>query len=195
MRPVNLEDRTTYLGCSDLAPLLSLSPWRTREQLLLEKTGRLAPQPQTVAMRLGQLLEDDVLTLLEEALPELERRETNLRVSHPTLPWFGAQCDAIHRRSGSRILAECKTTGFLSKDWGVPGTDEIPGYYMAQVQGQLECLGGSCESALVPLLILSRRELRIYEVTRDVEMGRQIAVTAQQFWNEIEDYWAQELAA
>lgn len=194
MRPFDINDRTTYLGASDLGPMLGLSPWRTRDELFLEKTGQIPGQPPSVSMRLGTILEPFVLTLLEEDVPGLVRLTTNTRVAHRDAVFFGAQLDATYSLQDTPVLAEGKTTGFLSKEWGAPGTDQIPAYYFSQVQGQLECLDGP-ELALVPLLVLSKKKFQVYQVKRDREMGRNIVSSARHFWAEVSEYWERKAAA
>src|SRR6478609_5008483 len=125
--------RTKGLGSSDAAVLLGLSPWKTFEELLMEKRGEWKPifgEFQQAAMDRGKRLEPEVRkmaeTLLGFPLPDesIEDKEHPfMRVSFDGVNW-----DKQH-------LIEIKCPNRKDHFGAVCGT--LPEKYMPQVQWQM----------------------------------------------------------
>ncbi|MFP7807163.1 YqaJ viral recombinase family protein, partial [Pseudomonas aeruginosa] len=125
-------DRTKYLGGSDVAGILGISPWRTPLDVYLDKvqprTGPVDPAKQKIFTR-GQRMEPYVIDLLAE--------ETGLKIvgrgnryRDQKHDFMAAEIDA-EAASGENI--EIKTVSpFKAKDWGEVQTDAIPVHYTAQ---------------------------------------------------------------
>ena len=62
-----LEERRQGIGGSDAAAAVGLSPWKTRLELWLEKTGQTPDREETPEMRRGTLLEPVVKQLYADA--------------------------------------------------------------------------------------------------------------------------------
>lgn len=170
-------DRSTGIGASDAPAVLGLSPWRTPLEVFLEKTGRAAPQAESLPMRIGKALEPVVLEAFSErtGLTVARRQE---RIRCPRFPWRWATVDAV---TGD-ALVEAKTSGEFS-EWGDEGTDQIPRHYIVQVQHALACTGLAL--AYVPVLIAGR-DFRLYEVARDESIIEAITCAERDFWARIE---------
>jgi predicted phage-related endonuclease len=65
-----LDIRKGFTGCSKIPVLLGCDPYTTLAQFWAEKTGRLDPEPQTVQMRRGTILEAPALEMLAEERPD-----------------------------------------------------------------------------------------------------------------------------
>ena len=181
-----LHDRRLGIGASEAPVILGLSPWRTRLDLWLEKTGHGEPQAETLPMRVGTALEPVVLRAFEDergvAVTDRQRRFVD-----PRLPWRWATVDGI---AGS-ALVEAKTTG-SADGWGEPGTDQVPPHYVAQVQHAMAC--AELEIAYIPVLIAAR-DFRVYEVRRDDTIIAAITDAEAEFWSRVQSGEAPPLQA
>ncbi|MBE6457593.1 MAG: hypothetical protein E7011_02180 [Alphaproteobacteria bacterium] len=134
-----LGDRSQYIGGSDIAAILGISPWKTRNALLREKITQEHRNFSTAATRFGHdnestLINFDALTVGYETdaeTPVIENPKFGpLSFDFPMilhLDGMGTMPD------GERILIECKTSGTAFN-----GT--LPEYYKPQVQTYLAAL-------------------------------------------------------
>lgn len=174
---VELQDRRSGIGASEAPVILGLSPWRTRLELWMEKTGHGSPQVESMPMRIGKALEPVVLQAFTD--------ETGLRVTDQqrlirdaSNPWRWATVDGLT----DGALVEAKTASSTDQ-WGEAGTDQIPPYYVAQVQHALACTG--LVLAYVPVLFAAR-EFRIFEVRRDDEIIAVLTEAERRFWSSVQ---------
>jgi predicted phage-related endonuclease len=135
----DLGNRGEYIGGSDIAAILGLSPWTSRNALLREKITANHRDFSTAATRFGR---DK-----EQALIEFDALECGYDLADDALalddPQFGAltfnfpvklHFDGIGALDGEKFLIECKTS--------VDAFDgELPEYYKPQVQIYLAALG------------------------------------------------------
>ena len=174
-----ITDRKLYIGGSDAAAILGVSPWRTAVDVYLQKQGgkeeEVTPAKQKLFNR-GKRLEPYVLELFKDATCAAISK-TNHRYFHPEYPFIGAEIDA-ETEAGANV--EIKTVGsFAVKDWGEAGTDEIPLYYLAQVMHGLAVT--SRDSCLVGAL-LGLDDFRVYRVARDADLCALILEKEKAFW-------------
>jgi putative phage-type endonuclease len=168
-----LHDRRLGIGASEAPVILGLSPWRTRIELWMEKMGHGSPQAETLPMRVGTALEPVVLQAFtdETGLPVTDRQ---VRFIDQHRPWRWATVDGL----AGNALVEAKTSS-SSEEWGEAGTDQVPPYYVAQVQHALACT--ELELAYVPVLFAAR-DFRIYEIRRDDAIIEAITAAETEFW-------------
>ena len=135
-------DRTTYIGGSDVASILGVSPWKSAFALYLEKTGASVeeetPADKAKIFRRGKRWEPIVVEMLVDELRErgheVELVAQNQRYADPTFPFLAAEIDLELLIDGEPTNGEAKTViPFAAKFWGEEETDEIPIYYAAQV--------------------------------------------------------------
>lgn len=82
----------------------------------------------------------------------------------------------------AKKLLECKTANQYSQsDWGEPGTDEIPLPYLCQC---LWYLGITNLSEIDVAVLLGGSDLRVYTITRDIELESLMFEKAAFFWTE-----------
>jgi putative phage-type endonuclease len=167
-------DRNTGLGASEAAAVLGISPWVTPLQLWERKTGRAPEQEETLAMRVGSLLEPVVLEQFTRATG-LEISHQQERVIDPRLPWRWVTKDA---QVSAKELVEAKTTS-RADGWGEEYTDEIPDPYNAQAHHGMAVTGASV--VWIPVLIAAR-EFRVYKVERDEELIDMLTDAECEFW-------------
>ena len=180
-RPATREDwlaaRRPYIGGSEVAIVLGLSPWKTPVDLWLEKTGRRTPDDTpSEAMRLGNELEDYAARRYSEATGRTVRNfgymivddDAHLvaDVDRLVVP-EGASVAAFHDEIRTNRILECKT-GAAWED------NEVPAHYQAQGQTYLTLSGCEvCDFAAV--FLAPRRDFRgDLSVVRDDAVGAAI---------------------
>lgn len=169
------ERRKNGIGGSDVAALFGLSHFKTRLQLYMDKLG-LAKQEETRAMRLGTRYES---IIAEEY--QIESGQTLTKgeyTPHPTCPRLFAHLDYM-LPDGTPV--ELKRVGLhMEREWGKPGSDEIPAAYNLQVQSQMACT--KANSAMVIAMFAARDELRTYTVPFSQKIADRVASEAERFF-------------
>lgn len=166
-RPATREDwlaaRKPYIGGSEVAIVLGLSPWKTPVDLWLEKTGRREPDDTpSEAMRLGNELEDYAARRYTEQTGRAVRNfgymilddDAHLcaDIDRLVVP-EGASVAAHHDEIRTNRLLECKTSGVAWED------NEVPAHYQAQVQTYLAL--SRCDIAdFAAVFLAPRRDFR-----------------------------------
>lgn len=165
-------DRSKFLGGSDAAAILGLSPWKTPFQLWQEKSGLytedVTPAKQRIFNR-GKRWEPVVVEMLVDELQDrghdVQVIARNERYQDPEHSFLAAELDLELLVDGEELNGEMKTVHpFAAKDWGEEDSDEIPVYYAAQVMHGL--MIKPRRRAIVAALI-GADDLRIHFVERD----------------------------
>lgn len=178
-------DRRTFIGGSDVAAVLGLSPYRTPLDLYYAKTTEPSIEEESrnaVAKLRGKRLEPYVCDMLtqEHGLFLLAR---NQRYEDPEHPFLACEVDAETPSEGGRGTdnVEIKTVHpFKMKEWGEELTDSIPVHYTAQAMHGLMITGRDvCRFA-----VLIGDELRLYRVERDVDIIEGMRKREVSFWRD-----------
>ncbi|OIV47466.1 endonuclease [Sodalis sp. TME1] len=182
MENVGLLDRQKYLGGSDVAGILGISPWRTALDIYLDKVQprkeEISPQKQKIFTR-GQRMEPYIIDLLSEETG-LKIAKRGHRYFDPELPYIAAEIDA-EAESGENI--EIKTVSpFKARDWGEQQTDSIPVYYTAQAMHGLMVTG---KKVCVFGVLIGGDDFRVYRVERDDETIAAIRAKEMEFWERV----------
>lgn len=176
-------DRSTYLGSSDVAAILGLSPWKTPVDVFFEKIGQPKPidADKERLFRRGKRMEPVVLDMLaEERGVEITARGARYR--DPMHPWMAAEIDAETIIDGQVVNLEVKTVnGFAADAWGEMDTDEIPVHYAAQVMYGLMVTG---RQRCIFAVLFGSDNLVTYEIQRDEETIDGIRAKAIAFWHD-----------
>lgn len=148
-------DRTTFLGGSDAAAVMGLSPWATPVELWQQKTGRKPRvEPDAAAKarydrghKLEPFIRDMVIAkLVDEMGCEVELIACNERYQDPEHAFLSCEVDfelritgtvliggELVRFDGEHINADAKSvSGFARKKWGEVDTEDVPIEYAAQ---------------------------------------------------------------
>jgi putative phage-type endonuclease len=176
-------DRTKFIGGSDMAAILGVSPWRNIVDLWLDKIKPPVEDGQNAAAkRRGSRLEPYILDMIREEYG-LEIVAHNERYIDSRLPFLAAEIDFEYRdeETGEIENGEIKTAHpFKAKEWGEHGTDELPLYYVAQVQHGMGIRGARrCRT-----FALIGDDLKPYVVERDDELIEAMRDKAAIFWND-----------
>ena len=185
-----IEARRRYIGASEVAAIMGLSPfrrdgtpetaatvfWRKRPDLL----GQLAPEEEkpTSAQTRGNVIE---WALLKHAEQDLGRPLEEQHVAVGPCGILRATLDAWV--VGTDEGVEVKSPG-RSEDWGDADTDQIPMHYVLQCQAQAYCAGLSrvWVYALVPGW--GGGEIRRYRIERDEDIIGAIVTRCHAFWRD-----------
>lgn len=182
MQNVGSMDRTKYLGGSDVAGILGISPWRTPLEVYLDKVQPrikpVDPSKQKVFTR-GQCMEPYVIDLLSEETG-LEIIHRGNRYIHRDYGFIAAEIDA-EAATGENI--EIKTVSpFKAKEWGEVQTDAIPVHYTAQAMHGLMVTE---KQVCVFGVLIGGDDFRIYRVERDEETIQAILEKEVSFWDRV----------
>lgn len=147
---------------SRIAAVCGLSPWDSPFSLWHRMMGVAPPQPVNDAMHWGNRLEPVILAEYADRRQFVGHRlalKPGL-MRNTERAWQMVTPDAIN---GDRVV-EAKYSP-QAEGWGDSGTDQIPVYYRAQVQWQLDTLG--LPVADVAVFIGGSADYREYEVFYD----------------------------
>lgn len=163
---------------TDLPALLGLSPFATPFDVWLEKMDKAPPREQTEDMERGTFLEAGARQWYAHRTGALRVDEPGTVVSRRN-PLIIATPDGVAHFTGDVRALEIKMPS-SARDWGEPGTDAVPDYYLPQCLWELAAL--DMERADV-FAVLDGKP-RLYHVTRDVELEGLLVEQAECFWRD-----------
>lgn len=180
------KERQSGIGSSDMPAILGISPFRSAVDVYLDKIGERPATPVSDAMRIGLKLEPVIASEYEELTDTiLNDDETFFR--HPDHDWFITHPDRFVLDSNFKFrrLLELKSIGpYMAHQWGEPGTDEVPEYYIAELQHRLHIIYEKfgIEYADIAAFFRGPAETKIYTVKYDLELGQLMLDRAMKFW-------------
>lgn len=156
-----LQDRKSGIGGSDLAGLLGLSPYSSPERIYADKTSAEIRDDETEAMEWGRRIEPAI----REAYVDKTGRavDTPAMMRHPDNPHHMYTPDGL-TADGEAVL-ECKHIFKPTEEWGPHGSDQIPVYYMCQVQWGMHVTGRQ-RADLAAKFAMSSPMFRVYQIPR-----------------------------
>lgn len=194
-------DRRHFIGGSDAAAILGVSPWATRLDVFLEKTGQRAAVVDPARERLfrrGKRLEPVVIDMLiEENAVKVTKRSTPAQPNryvdpeHSFLaaeidfewevtPEIAAEFSLPEDLVGTIQNGEVKTVHpFASAKFGDAETDEIPVEYAAQAAHGLMVAGRSVTMFAV---MVGADNLSLYFIYRDEDTIKGMRAKEVEFW-------------
>jgi putative phage-type endonuclease len=179
------QDRTKYIGGSDIGAILGMSKFRTPLEVWMEKTGKEVRQLDSLPLRFGSYAEEFVASEYARATGFELLHDESIYI-HPTHPMMSAHVDRFVlgddlNKPATRLL-ECKTANpFARGEWGEPGTDQVPMSYLCQCIWYMAITGiKQCDLAV----LFGNSDFRIYEIARDHELEALVIEKALHFWNE-----------
>jgi len=182
-----LEVRKQGIGASDAASAAGISPYQSRLELWMIKTGRdqelPKPNPDDMAspMYWGNVLEPIVAEHYSRKTGNKVRR-INAVLQHPDpdKAWMLANLDYTVVGNEEVQILECKTAGeFGSRNW----RDGVPDYIQCQVQHQLAVTGKQAADVCV---LLCGQDLQVFHIKRDEEVINRLIELEREFWHYVE---------
>lgn len=177
------------ITASKVAGILGVSPWESPRSLWHYMRGDLQRPEATTAQSRGHYLEPAILAWWRDRHGiEVSESSRDLWLEQPSFllgDWAAATPDAeseIDDHDGTtRVLVEAKSAA-SDADWGKPGTDEIPTYYLVQVMWQMHISG--IHRCYVPI-ITGRLRFEEYVVDYVPEWGQQLEDRMRQFYDSL----------
>lgn len=143
---------------SKAAAILGISPWDSQRAMWHKMRGDVPWDEESEAMERGNLCEAAVLAWWRKhhGDPDAPYGE---QVIHRLDEWAVATPDAVTQLDGDFTVIEAKTAANMD-DWGDPGTDQVPAYYLAQAYTCM-AIARACgtEVARVHMPVLGGRRL------------------------------------
>jgi putative phage-type endonuclease len=178
LTPQELERRRKFITATDAPALLGVSPWVNAADVFIQKTQGVDSFKGNSATDAGNRLEDSVIAWAAEKLGPLNPGDWCVHEN-------GLNACTLDATTMTRDVVEAKTTGIVGPgsphQWGEEGSDEIPDYYLVQVQAQLLVTGA--RRAFVPTLI-GGRGFVMFVVMANVELQEVIRTSSEQFWQD-----------
>ena len=177
-------DRRKFIGGSDVAAILGLSPWKTPLELYEEKIMPRSPLPDKNKERIfarGKIMEPYVLRLF--------KRENGLKIAARNRRYIDDEYDFLRAEIDAETVdgenIEIKTCNpFKAKLWGEEHTDEIPLFYTAQaMHGLMITKRDVCHFGV----LIGSDDFRTYIVKRDNELIDMIRSKEVEFWRRIQN--------
>lgn len=181
---VETEDRSGFIGASEVAEALGLSPYSGRSpvRLAMEKLGRTERatiDPELA--RWGKLMQPVILKAAEERIG-IRVRETDDPRGHPNLPFLRCRTDGITDRGiiiEAKNYAEARARQYPAEN----EPEELPLYDLVQVAAEMACW--DAEVAYFAVLF-GGREFRCYRIDRDPEFEKSVLERLGAFWTYVQ---------
>ena len=171
-------ERRKFLGSSDMAAVLGVSPFSTAYDVWAEKTGKLTDEAESAVMTAGNMFEEGVLTWAQGQLGELINKNV---IRHVENTHLASHPDAELKKTGEPV--EAKTSGLYGPTpfpWGDAGTDEVADHII--VQGHVHMMAMKSEVCHIPAFI-GGRGFAMFHVKLDSEVEIAILEAADSFWH------------
>jgi len=173
-----LKERQKGIGGSDVAGILGISPFVTPLDVYLDKIGESEEKPDNPSMAFGRLMEPVLLQQYQNVTGESLVSDLQPIIS-PKHEFMRANLDGL-TKSGK--VLEIKTAR-TNNGWGEPGTDEIPDYYLTQVQHYLAVTEMPIADVAV---LISGCEFLVYTVEKDLELQEMLIEKEAKFWEMVQ---------
>ena len=176
--PQWLEERRKGVGGSDVAAIMGLSPWKTAYQVYQEKRKEVEDWGGNSLTDWGKRMEPAIRQWYSDQTGRDVRLPDKI-MYHPQHPFMLASLDGF--TDDGRVV-EIKTAR-SGKDWGEPGTNQIPDYYAVQVHHYMTITG--FQVADIPVSIAGSSP-SLYIVEADKEISEMIIEACAKFWERVQ---------
>jgi len=173
-----LEERRKGIGGSDVAAIMGLSPWKTAYQVYREKRKEVEDWGGNSLTDWGKRMEPAIRQWYSDETGRDVRLPDKI-MYHPQHPFMLASLDGF--TDDGRVV-EIKTAR-SGKDWGEPGTNQIPDYYAVQVHHYMTITG--FQVADIPVSIAGSSP-SLYIVEADKEISEMIIEACAKFWERVQ---------
>ncbi len=179
--------RATAVGGSEVAAVCGLNPWMRPIDVFLRKTGQAPPDETSHHLERGHFLEAGLRDWYRTKVERLRGAPVTVRPGntwrHDKHERVVATPDGlVYSANGDleRVL-ELKSPGFrTADDWGEPGTDDVPLYYVTQAIWEMAVTG----TKLADVAPLIDGDLLIYTVTYNDAVFGELLERVNRFWRD-----------
>lgn len=174
------EIRSQHIGASDVAALFGMSPFTTRWQLWMEKSGKLPPEDlsSNKAIQAGTFLEGGIADWAAHRWDMIIHKVTD----YYTVDGCSGMGASLDFRTDGNHPVEIKWSAY-GNGWEYDGDTitSAPDNYILQVQHQMACTGAEYGW----LIALLRNEPRRMKIPRSEEIISTIKSNITAFWDSI----------
>ncbi len=185
--------RQSGIGGSDIAAILSVSPYATAYDVYQSKTQPLSDEDMNEFAYWGTVLEDTVAREFSKR-SGLKIQNVNYLMRHPTHRFAIANIDraVVNRDVSGNVrfkdgklttdqIVEIKTASeYVGKNWGNEDSDEVPDQYQCQAQWYMGVTGVDvCHMAV----LIGGNKYRQYKIERNQDLIDVLFETAHDFWH------------
>lgn len=197
-------DRTRFLGGSDVAAVMGLSPWETPVELWQEKCGLRPPSTEIDhererRFRRGHKLEPFIREMVIEKLQDqgmrVELLACNERYQDATYPFLACEIDFELRLWGEAVVGEHvlsfdgadvnadakSVSGFARMKWGVERNTDVPIEYACQF---MHGLGIRSRQVCLVAALRSFDDVDIYWTEADADVIAAMRARCVEFWTQ-----------
>ena len=169
--------RSDFIGGSDCAAALDLSPWSNPYDLWIEKSKKLFKDISSESMEWGTRLEEVIAKVFAEKNNKKIYNVNQMLISEK-YPFMMAEIDRKIANEGA--ILECKTCDkFAAEQWSCG----VPEHYYLQCMHYLAVTG--YQKAYVAVLI-GGNTYKQYEIERDNDKIEEIRYKERLFWDHVE---------
>jgi putative phage-type endonuclease len=179
LTPEQMEIRKRGITGSNIAAVVGLDPYRGPFDVYMEYKGLSEPLEMNHHLERGIFLEPAIINwFAHRTKREIEECGTIVHSEHPLCI---ATPDAIsHINGDDRRVLEIKAPGrFKADDWGDPGTDAIPEYYIPQIMWECAVTG----LANADVVAFVDGNIEIYKVPYNQSLFEALLDAAGRFWH------------
>lgn len=175
-----LELRKTGIGGSDAAAIFGLSKWKTPLEVFLDKTTNIVKDVANVdAVHWGNLLEPIVRSEYSRLTGKNVIIDNNMK-RHRKYNFMIGNVDGLIDDGG---VLECKTCSlYKAHEWGTPGTDEMPKYYVTQCAHYRILLNAPYVD--LSAAIAGKNKIETYRYVKNERLEKEILEKESDFWHE-----------
>jgi putative phage-type endonuclease len=172
-------NRRTYIGGTDIAPILGISKYKTPYEVYEQKLGLVEPIEQNEIMLWGKLLEPVILDQIEQRC-SVKIGNRNDFFQHSQYAFLGNHPDGIDNEC---LNNEVKTVAsWAYKSW----TEPVPFEYYCQIQHEMDCIRThipEMNKTRFAVFEMDKRELHIDYIQYDPEFCDKQREFLIKFWN------------
>lgn len=193
MTAIPLSERQHWVGASESAALLGVSPFSTPFTLWHEKAGNIPREDlgDNERVQAGRFLEPAIAAWAGEKWTDWQPRKVERYLEHPTVPQMGASLDFedAHWSGDQAPPIEIKNVDFLvfRDHWNAEGDviTDAPVHYLLQVQHQLACRPGAPHGWL--LACVAGNRLYRMKIERHPGAIARLEAAVAAFWQSVRD--------
>lgn len=166
--------RMRGIGGSDAAAILGLSRYKTPLQVYREKRGEAGPTPDNWRMQVGRIMEPAIRQFYADTTGTTVRIPDGI-ITCQDHPCMLANLDGY---TDEPRVVEIKTAA-SGREWGEPGSPDIPQEYLCQVHHYMIVTGFPVADVVVSI---NNRDPVIYTVEADRDLHEMMVEEEEQFW-------------
>ncbi len=174
-----LQDRKNYIGGSEVAAILGMSPYVSTHALYRQKLGETPSFEGNKHTRAGSIMEPSILAFYnsETDVKLQPLSDDELERIHPVYPYMRGHLDGIDIKGG---VIECKNVGsFAAKEWGCPDKLNVPDSHLVQLMYYCAITDAPYGKIVA---YFGGSDMRVYHYERQATLEKEVIERVKNFW-------------